>query len=115
MSPFSGSEITTEIQSNLHGWTFNYKDKLYLTGTFRIDGSSKFGVNNKYGYFPSAGAKWNIANESFMKDNTLINGLALRATWGITGSQDFPPGASIDQFAFQQFNSASRLMRVTRI
>jgi iron complex outermembrane receptor protein len=109
VNPFSGSEITTEIQSEFARVDFNYKDKLYLTGTFRIDGSSKFGTNNKYGYFPSAGAKWNIANESFMKDNTLINGLALRATWGITGSQDFPPGASIDQFAFQQFNSASQV------
>ncbi len=109
VNPFSGSEITTEIQSEFARVDFNYKDKLYLTGTFRIDGSSKFGVNNKYGYFPSVGAKWNIANESFMKDNTLINGLALRGTWGITGSQDFPPGASIDQFAFQAYNSASQV------
>ena len=44
-----------------------------------------------------------------MKDNTLINGLALRGTWGITGSQDFPPGASIDQFAFASYNSASQV------
>src|SRR5450432_1948591 len=107
--PSSGSDITTEIQSEFARVDFNYKDKLYLTGTFRVDGSSKFGVNNKYGYFPSVGAKWNIANESFMKDNTLINGLALRGTWGITGSQDFPPGASIDQFAFGAFNSASQV------
>src|SRR5450432_374988 len=109
VNPFSGSDITTEIQSEFARVDFNYKDKLYLTGTFRVDGSSKFGVNNKYGYFPSVGAKWNIANESFMKDNTLINGLALRGTWGITGSQDFPPGASIDQFAFAAFNSASQI------
>jgi TonB-dependent starch-binding outer membrane protein SusC len=108
-NPTSGSDITTEIQSEFARVDFNYKDKLYLTGTMRIDGSSKFGVNNKYGYFPSVGAKWNIANESFMKDNTLINGLALRGTWGITGSQDFPPGASIDQFAFQAYNSASQV------
>ena len=107
--PSSGSEITTEIQSEFSRVDFNFKDKLYLTGTMRIDGSSKFGINNKYGYFPSVGAKWNIANESFMKDNTLINGLALRGTWGITGSQDFPPGASIDQFAFAAFNSASQI------
>src|SRR5450432_48397 len=107
--PSSGSEITTEIQSEFARVDFNFKDKLYLTGTMRIDGSSKFGINNKYGYFPSVGAKWNIANESFMKDNTLINGLALRGTWGITGSQDFLPGASIDQFAFAAFNSASQI------
>ena len=109
VNPYSGSDITTEIQSYFARVDFNYKEKFYLTGTFRADGSSKFGANNKYGYFPSVGAKWNIANENFMKDNTLINGLALRATWGITGSQDFPAGASIDQFAFGAFNSASQM------
>jgi iron complex outermembrane receptor protein len=88
---------------------FNYLDKLYLTGTFRADGSSKFGSNNKYGYFPSVGAKWNIANEDFMKDNKLFSGLALRATWGITGSQDFPAGASIDQYAFNAYNQFSQI------
>ncbi len=60
-------------------------------------------------YFPSVGAKWNIANEDFMKDNTLFSGLALRATWGITGSQDFPAGASIDQYAYNSFGSARQI------
>jgi TonB-dependent starch-binding outer membrane protein SusC len=107
--PFVFKDITTEIQSYFARVDFNLKEKYYLTATFRADGSSKFGANNKYGYFPSVGAKWNIANEDFMKDNTLINGLALRATWGITGSQDFPAGASIDQFAFGSYNSASQI------
>jgi len=107
--PFVFKDITTEIQSYFARVDFNYKDKLYLTATFRDDGSSKFGENNKYAYFPSFGAKWNIANESFMKDNTLFTGLALRATWGITGSQDFPAGASIDQFAYGSYNSASQI------
>jgi TonB-dependent starch-binding outer membrane protein SusC len=108
-TPFVFKDITTEIQSYFARVDFNYNDKLFLTATFRADGSSKFGENNKYGYFPSVGAKWNIANESFMKDNTLINGLALRGTWGITGSQDFPAGASIDQYAFGSYNSASQI------
>jgi TonB-dependent starch-binding outer membrane protein SusC len=108
-TPFVFKDITTEIQSYFARVDFNWNDKLFLTGTFRADGSSKFGANNKYGYFPSVGAKWNIANESFMKDNTLINGLALRGTWGITGSQDFPAGASIDQYAFGSYNSASQI------
>ncbi len=108
-TPFVFKDITTEIQSYFARVDFNWSDKLFLTATFRADGSSKFGENNKYGYFPSVGAKWNIANESFMKDNTLINGLALRGTWGITGSQDFPAGASIDQYAFGSYNSASQI------
>ncbi len=102
-------DITTEVQSYFARVNFNLKDRYYLTGTFRGDGSSKFGKNNKYGYFPSFGAKWNIANEDFMKNNSVFSNLALRGTWGITGSQDFPAGASIDQFAFGAYNSASQI------
>jgi TonB-dependent starch-binding outer membrane protein SusC len=109
-SPFQTfQDIETEVQSYFARVDFNYKDKYYLTGTFRADGSSKFGANNKYGYFPSVGFKWNIFNEDFMKDNTLFSGLDFRATWGITGSQNFPPGASIDQYAFNTYNSASQV------
>jgi len=105
LQPGTFKDITTEIQSYFARVNFNYKDKYYLTGTFRADGSSKFGSNNKYGYFPSVGAKWNIANEDFLKDNGTLSGLGLRGTWGITGSQDFPAGAAIDQFSFGTFNS----------
>jgi len=109
-SPFASfTDITTEIQSYFARVDFNFKDKYYLTGTFRADGSSKFGENNKYGYFPSAGFKWNIANEDFMKDNSLFSGLSFRATWGITGSQDFPSGSSIDQYAFSSYQHASQV------
>ncbi len=107
--PFVFKDITTEIQSYFARVDFNWRDKFFLTGTFRADGSSKFGANNKYGYFPSVGAKWNIANENFLKDNNLFSGLDLRATWGITGSQDFPAGASIDQYAFGSFGSAKQI------
>ncbi|HCL82749.1 MAG TPA: SusC/RagA family TonB-linked outer membrane protein [Chitinophagaceae bacterium] len=107
--PVVFKDITTEVQSYFARVDFNYKDKYYLTGTFRADGSSKFGANNKYGYFPSVGAKWNIANEDFMKDNSLFSGLSLRATWGITGSQDFPAGASIDQYSYFSYGSAGQV------
>ncbi len=109
LPPVTFKDITTEVQSYFAMVDFNYKERFFLKGTFRADGSSKFGANNKYGYFPSVGAKWNIANEDFMKDNSLFSSLDLRATWGITGSQDFPAGASIDQFAFGAYNSASQI------
>ncbi len=107
--PGNFKDITTEIQSYFVRLNLNFKDRYYLTGTFRADGSSKFGSNNKYGYFPSFGAKWNIANEEFMKDNNLFSTFAIRGTWGITGSQEFPAGASIDQFSFGTFNSAAQI------
>jgi TonB-linked SusC/RagA family outer membrane protein len=101
-------DITTQVQSYFARVNFNYKDKYYLTGTFRADGSSKFGSNNHYGYFPSFGAKWNIYNEEFMKDSKTFSNLALRGTWGITGSQDFPAGASKEQFAFNSYNNVNQ-------
>jgi iron complex outermembrane receptor protein len=98
-----------ELQSYFARAQFNYADKYYLTATMRADGSSKFGANNKYGYFPAIGAKWAIINEDFMKDNKYLSNLALRASWGITGNQEFPAGASQEQFAFTSFNNAGQV------
>jgi TonB-dependent starch-binding outer membrane protein SusC len=106
--PSTFKDITTELQSYFARVNFNLKDRYYLTATFRADGSSKFGADNKYGYFPSVGAKWQISNEDFLKDNNVISGLGLRGTWGLTGSQEFPAGSSIDQFSFGTYNSVSQ-------
>jgi iron complex outermembrane receptor protein len=66
----------------------------------RADGSSKFGSNNKYGYFPSFAGAWNVNNEDFMSSSHLFDALKFRAGWGITGNQAFPAGASITQYAY---------------
>jgi iron complex outermembrane receptor protein len=79
-----------------------------LTATLRADGSSKFGANNKYGYFPAVSAKWAVSNEDFMKNNSLLSNLSLRASWGITGNQEFPSGAATEQFAFSSYNTFSQ-------
>lgn len=95
----------TEIQSYFGRVNFNLSDKYFLTATMRADGSSKFGANNKYGYFPSVGAKWAISNENFLKSSNSISNLSLRASWGITGNQEFPAGASLEQFSTGSYNS----------
>jgi iron complex outermembrane receptor protein len=95
----------TEIQSYFGRVNFNVSDKYYLTGTIRADGSSRFGKNNKYGYFPSVGAKWSISNEDFMKSGSVFSNLGLRASWGITGNQEFPSGASLEQFGSGAYNT----------
>jgi TonB-linked SusC/RagA family outer membrane protein len=107
--PTTFKDITTEVQSFFGRVNFNWDDKYYLTSTVRADGSNKFGSNNKYGYFPSFGAKWNINNEEFMKHGRTVSSLALRGTWGITGSQDFPSGSAIDQFSFTAYNSGTQI------
>lgn len=99
---------TVELQSYFARVNFNLRDKYYLTATFRGDGSSKFGSNKKYGYFPSVGAKWQISNEDFMKGNNTFSNLALRASWGLTGNQEFPAGASQEQFALTAYNTAGQ-------
>ncbi len=96
---------STEIQSMFARANLNLSDKYYLTATIRRDGSSKFGTNNKYGNFPSVGAKWAISNEGFLKSSTFISNLGLRASWGITGNQEFPAGAAQEQFNSGAYNS----------
>ena len=95
----------TEIQSYFGRINFNLKDKYYLTGTVRADGSNKFGANNKYGTFPSVGAKWVMSNEEFLKGISALSNLSLRGSWGITGNQEFPAGASLEQFTSGAYNS----------
>lgn len=77
-----------ELQSYFARLQYGYDSRYLLTATMRADGSSKFGENNKYGYFPSIGLGWNIHKENFMADNTLFTNLKLRASWGQTGNQD---------------------------
>jgi len=87
----SFKDPTVELQSYFARGTLNFQDRLILTATFRSDGSSKFGTNNKYAYFPSVALAWNITNENFMKNNTLFSNLKLRAGFGTTGNQEFNP------------------------
>ncbi|HRI20404.1 MAG TPA: SusC/RagA family TonB-linked outer membrane protein, partial [Panacibacter sp.] len=87
----SFKDPTVELQSYFGRAVLNYKDKYLFTGTIRSDGSSKFGKNNRYAYFPSVAAAWNISNEDFMKNGTFFNSLKLRVGYGQTGNQEFNP------------------------
>jgi iron complex outermembrane receptor protein len=90
----------SELQSYFGRTIFNYKEKYLLTASFRADGSTKFGSNNKYGYFPSFAIAWIINKEKFFKADWM-NSLKVRAGWGKTGNQEFPPGSSQALYAFQ--------------
>lgn len=69
---------------------YDYKSKYILTASLRYEGSSKFGANHKWGYFPAFSAGWRISQENFMKEcSTWVDDLKLRADFGITGNQDF--------------------------
>ncbi|WP_185154167.1 TonB-dependent receptor [Fulvivirga sp. M361] len=82
-----------EIWSFLSYFTrvnYNYKDKLFVKASARVDGSSRFGSNNRYGFFPSLGAGYVLSEESWFPKTTAINFLKLKASWGITGNADIP-------------------------
>jgi iron complex outermembrane receptor protein len=83
-----------DLQSYFARGIFNINDKYLLTATFRADGSSKFGANHKYGYFPSFAGAWNLSKESFMSSFNTLRDIKVRASWGVTGNQEFPTGAS---------------------
>ena len=91
-----------ELQSFFGRATYNYQGKYMLTGTVRVDGSSKFGENNRYGTFPSFAAGWRISEESFLESSPFSN-LKIRAGWGQTGNQEIPP--KITKESFQSSNS----------
>lgn len=74
---------------------YTYKDKYIVTLTGRVDGSSRFGENNKYGFFPSAGVGWLISNEPFMSDIGPLSSLKIRASYGITGNTEIPSYQSL--------------------
>lgn len=89
----------SDLQSYFARAEYSYEDKYYLTGTVRIDGSSKFGKDNKYGTFPAFAAKWRIVKESFAGSLAKVfSDLSIRANYGIIGSQDgLGPYDAIDQ------------------
>ncbi len=77
---------------------YNIKDKYIFQLSARMDGSSKFGANNKYGFFPSGSAAWNVSEEDFMKDISWIDYLKLRTSYGIVGNANIPSGVYYDNF-----------------
>jgi TonB-dependent starch-binding outer membrane protein SusC len=85
-----GYAFINEQQSFFGRVTYQWDGKYFATVNFRADGSSKFGENNKYGYFPSFSLGWKISEEEFMKNSPFDN-LKLRAGWGRTGNQEIPP------------------------
>lgn len=70
---------------------YNYDDRYLLTATGRLDGSSRFGENNKWGFFPSVAFAWNVSNENFFESSNTLNDIRLRLSWGQTGQTGINP------------------------
>jgi len=78
---------------------YDFNQKYYLSASIRREGSSKFGINNKWGYFPAASVAWRMDQEAFMHNISWLNSLKLRADYGVTGNQDFGNYLSLDTYS----------------
>ncbi|RLJ79508.1 SusC/RagA family TonB-linked outer membrane protein [Pedobacter alluvionis] len=89
--PNRTAKSTNTLLSYFGRFSYNYAGKYFLTGSFRRDGSSRFGPLNKYGIFPSIAAGWNLSDESFY--NNFLgeqSRVKLRASWGLSGNNNIP-------------------------
>lgn len=97
---FGAAEVIEEADSDFEQWSlvsymgrlnYIYDDRYLLTATARLDGSSRFGENNRFGFFPSFALAWNVDNESFMADSELFDALRVRFSWGQSGNTAIDP------------------------
>lgn len=84
---------------------YNYKSRYLFNFTYRYDGSSRFGAKNRWGAFPSASVAWRFSDESFMVwSKSVLDDAKVRASWGITGNQEFGDFESKSQLVFGRYN-----------
>jgi len=107
------ASIIEGVSSSLSQWTilsymgrlnYSINDKYLLTATMRTDGSSRFGRNTKWGYFPGAALAWNMSEESFIKSVPSIDLMKLRVSYGAIGNQGIAPYQTQGLLSQTQYN-----------
>lgn len=93
------SNTERKLQSFFGRANFNFLEKYLVTASLRADGSSVFGANNRYGYFPAVALGWRIDQEEFLANSDVFSNLKLRVGWGETGNQAVP--VRVTQASFQ--------------
>ncbi len=97
LTPFLNAATLKSAGSTEYGWgmeayftriNYSFKDRYLLSGTYRREGSSRFGALNKYGNFPAASVGWRISEEPFMPKSSWLNDLKVRASYGSTGNNN---------------------------
>lgn len=108
----AASNIIYQGNSNESQWTlvsylarvhYNYDSRYYLTASIRADGSSRFGKDRKYGYFPSAALAWRISDENFLKESSFVNNLKIRTSYGETGNNNIGNYAHIGTVGYESY------------
>ena len=102
----NGYTEDAKLISYLSQVNYSYKSRYFLTGSFRIDGSSAFPPKNRFAKFPSVSGAWLASKEDFLKDSRIIDNLKLRLSYGVTGSQDIGAGRYLGLYSLSsQYNS----------
>ena len=94
---------STKLLSFLGRANYSLKDTYLFTFTMRADGSSKFGANNKWAYFPSGAISWKAHNESFIKSLGIFDELKFRLSYGISGNQGISPYQTLSRYGVEQY------------
>ena len=99
-----GSAQENELQSYFARANYAFNSKYMLTASIRADGSTRFGEDKKYGYFPSFALGWNLSQENFMKNISGLDNLKMRLSWGQTGNQEVPNKITKASFSLSSGN-----------
>ena len=89
---------------------YTFADKYIFQGSVRVDGSSRFGANNRYATFPAASVAWRASEENFLKNSKLISDLKFRASYGLTGNQEIGNFASLPLFGVGAYIQSGSLV-----
>ena len=89
-----GDEFT--MLSYFSKFNYSFDDKYLLSATLRYDGSSKFGTNNQFGFFPAVSGGWRLSEEAFLSSHSVISDLKIRASWGVNGNSNIPTNALVN-------------------
>ena len=95
------------LLSYLFRVNYSLNDQLLVTASMRADGSSRFGANNKYGYFPSAAIAYKLHEASFIKQLNLFDELKVRASAGVTGNQEIPTYQSLSTLSTVRYPTSN--------
>jgi len=95
LTPPYSYNTNSKLASFFSRAAYSFKNRYFLTGVVRRDGSSKFGVDNKWSIFPAVSGSWRVSDEGFMKNQTFFNDLRVRAGYGLQGNQGVNPFASL--------------------
>ncbi|MEL6534692.1 MAG: SusC/RagA family TonB-linked outer membrane protein [Bacteroidota bacterium] len=107
-NPFASDGEISQLQSFYGRVNTSIQDKYLITATLRADGSSRFGPNNRYGYFPSIALGWRLSEEPFIPD--FFTDLKLRGGWGAVGNQEILNGLAINRFQIDNASGSLTLL-----